>query len=93
MRKQRPTYLELAVLREAAAVGATMRSSLIKAGIVTVKGSSATLNRLESKGWIRSDVDLGPPPHGGWKRRVYTITKLGQQMLDGENTLTPPASR
>lgn len=48
---------------------------------VSVGAVHATLNRLESKGLLTSEVGGATAKRGGRRKRVYTITAQGQEAL------------
>jgi DNA-binding PadR family transcriptional regulator len=41
----------------------------------------STLTRLESKGFLASEMGESTPERGGRKKRIYTITAYGQRAL------------
>lgn len=46
-----------------------------------------TLDRLEDKGWVTSEVEDGPPERGGMARRRYTPTPAGIAVLQQARSL------
>ncbi|MDW3645919.1 MAG: helix-turn-helix transcriptional regulator [Bacteroidia bacterium] len=48
---------------------------------ISVGAMHSTLNRLEKKGFLNSEVGGATAKRGGRRKRVYTITALGQEAL------------
>ncbi len=42
----------------------------------------ATLNRLSNKGFLKSHMGGATPERGGRRKRIYTITALGQRTVE-----------
>jgi DNA-binding PadR family transcriptional regulator len=74
----------LAILRlEANAYGMTLRREIEKrAGRATSIGALyLTLDRLEQKGLIRSELGEATPERGGRAKRFFTVNASGRQAL------------
>jgi DNA-binding PadR family transcriptional regulator len=42
----------------------------------------STLNRLSDKGFLKSHMSGATPERGGRRKRIYTITALGQRTVE-----------
>jgi DNA-binding PadR family transcriptional regulator len=49
---------------------------------VNISAIHSALRRLESKGFVRSDWSEATAERGGRRKRLFTITKSGQQVLN-----------
>jgi len=47
----------------------------------TIGAIHATLNRLESKGFVKSSLGGATKERGGRRKRLFTITALGKKVL------------
>lgn len=48
---------------------------------VSIGATHATLNRLEEKGFLESEMGGSSAKRGGRRKRIYSITALGQSAL------------
>ena len=48
---------------------------------VSIGAAHATLDRLEKKGFLRSEIREGTSTRGGRRKRIYAITALGKRVL------------
>jgi PadR family transcriptional regulator, regulatory protein PadR len=48
---------------------------------VSIGAAHATLDRLETKGFLRSEIKEGNSARGGRRKRVYAITALGKRVI------------
>ncbi len=48
---------------------------------VSIGAAHATLDRLEKKGFLRSEIREGTSTRGGRRKRIYSITALGKRVL------------
>ena len=49
--------------------------------IITVGAVHASLQRLEKKGYVRSEMGEATAERGGRRKRLYTVTAAGGQMI------------
>jgi len=49
---------------------------------VNISGIHAVLARLEEKGWLNSSMGGASKVRGGRRKRFYTLTSAGREMLD-----------
>jgi DNA-binding PadR family transcriptional regulator len=54
----------------------TASDGTLKRGTVYV-----TLGRMETKGYVTSELEEEPPPQGGMPRRLYQPTPYGRELL------------
>lgn len=53
---------------------------------VAIGAVHSTLNRLEKKGFLTSEMGGATKERGGRRKRIYTVTAIGQQILqDAKN--------
>lgn len=48
---------------------------------VSIGAVHSTLNRLEGKGFLTSEMGKATPERGGRRKRIYTITAYGRRVL------------
>ena len=48
---------------------------------VSIGAVHSTLDRLESKGFLKSSMGNATPERGGRRKRIFTITALGKRVL------------
>ena len=48
---------------------------------VTTGAVHASLQRLENKGMVSSEMSEATPERGGRRKRIYTVTALGSRMI------------
>src|SRR5687768_2799794 len=48
---------------------------------VSIGAVHATLDRLETKGFLRSEIKDGTSARGGRRKRIYKITALGKRII------------
>lgn len=48
---------------------------------VSIGAVHSTLNRLSEKGFLSSEMGSSSPERGGRRKRIYTITAIGKQVL------------
>jgi DNA-binding PadR family transcriptional regulator len=49
---------------------------------VSIGAVHSALNRLEEKGFLKSEMGKATPERGGRRKRVYTITAYGKRALE-----------
>ena len=54
---------------------------------VAIGAVHSTLNRLEDKGFLQSSMGGATKARGGRRKRIFTITAIGQQALAEARTL------
>ena len=54
---------------------------------VSIGAVHSTLNRLEGKGFLRSEMSAPSAIRGGRRKRIYRITALGDQVLAAAKAL------
>ena len=54
---------------------------------VSIGAVHSTLNRLEGKGFLRSEMSAPSNVRGGRRKRIYRITALGQRALTASRQL------
>jgi len=74
--------LLVGILREEAYAFNLVKEFETQAGRkVSIGALHATLNRLEEKGFLTSDMGGTSAKRGGRRKRIYTITAVGQSAL------------
>ena len=48
---------------------------------ISIGAAHSTLDRLESKGFLRSEFGKATAERGGRRKRIFTITALGKRVL------------
>jgi len=48
---------------------------------VSIGAVHSTLDRLETKGFLRSEIREGTSARGGRRKRIYSITALGKRVI------------
>ena len=75
--------LLVGVLRdEAYAVGVLQEMKSQTGRVLNISAVHAVLNRLEEKGYVSSEMGGATQERGGRRKRFYTLTAAGRQMID-----------
>lgn len=75
--------LLVGVLRdEAYAVGVLQEMKTQTGRELNISAIHAVLNRLEEKGFVTSEMGGATQERGGRRKRFYTLTAAGRQMID-----------
>lgn len=75
--------LLVGVLRdEAYAVGVLQEMKAQTGRELNISAVHVVLNRLEEKGWVTSQMGGATAERGGRRKRFYSLTAAGRQMID-----------